>query len=312
MIQPTVREFAAAWRSGSGGRYCSDVWARDRRRKLQRFLALFGDRPIASITALEIWEVQRSTLAAGCSAATANRLTASAMAMLRDAEHEGVRPRHSHQQIQRDVRYMRENPAKKYRPWTESERDEILDLFRLHQPPWFPAVAFNMYTGVRISETAALDWEQVHLRERTAYICASWTDGVPGACKTRRSVRPVKLATALVDILEFSAPAHRTGPVFAGPRGGRLRSQNFNRRVWYPTLAKGRPGLPIRPPRCSRHTFVSGALSVLPTADVARQTGDRIEQLERAYHQHTREFALLDIDAAIGAQQRGQGPELRA
>lgn len=56
-------------------------------------------------------------------------------------------------------------------PYTEEERDRILDFYANHRPYWaYAFVHFRFFAGTRPSEAVALKWGTVDLRSRKAHI----------------------------------------------------------------------------------------------------------------------------------------------
>lgn len=297
----SVKQFAEEWDSGSGGRFCTAGWAAGRKKLLKRLIQIAGDLPLAELQPQHFWQVQRQVAEDGRTVGTGNRITAAMMAFVRDAEGEELLPEGTHHRFSRKVRYRRDNPVRRFLPWNTEQRAAILQLVAEHQPHWLLFVEFQFSGGLRVSEAIALDWPDVDLEKGFVRITKSFSQGRHGNCKTPRSVRLLPLTAYMRERLASTPLAERHGPVFKTPRGCRINENNFSQRIWAPTIALAAGTIPKRPPRCSRHTFTSIAVEQdTPMPDLARLTGDRIEMLERRYHEYTKEFRLLDVDTAVG------------
>lgn len=105
-------------------------------------------------------------------------------------------------------------------------------------------VLLAAFTGLRFGELAALERRDIDLEARTVSVRRSLaetrSDGlIVKPPKSAAGVRTVAFPSSLVpDLLahlaEYAEPG-RTGLVFVGPRGGRLRRNNF-RRLWLAAL----------------------------------------------------------------------------
>src|SRR5262249_18739152 len=79
-------------------------------------------------------------------------------------------------------------------PFTEAERDEILNYYRTKRPyKAYAFVHFRFYTGTRPSEAVALKWGNVDLAKAKASILASRTFKEENATKTQGSSRTITL-----------------------------------------------------------------------------------------------------------------------
>ncbi|WP_041666700.1 tyrosine-type recombinase/integrase [Sulfuricurvum kujiense] len=68
---------------------------------------------------------------------------------------------------------------------------------------WFKNyLALGFMTGMRVGEIVALKWENVNLKKREIYVCASRIEGVEGTTKTQSSIRYIPIIDTLVPFLE--------------------------------------------------------------------------------------------------------------
>ena len=157
---------------------------------------------------------------------------------------------------------------------------------------------FASETALRPEEWAALerrdvDGDAVRV-ERTI------VDGVAKSHgKTSRSRRRVPLSTRAQAALDSLPPRIDTPLVFATPRGGPLRLDNWRHREWYPALDAA--GVARRGPYALRHTAVTSWLAAgVPIFDVSRYAGTSLLMIERTYGHLARgseELARQRIDA---------------
>ena len=109
-------------------------------------------------------------------------------------------------------------------PFTDTERDAILDGFWKHHRPYFAFVFFQMWTGARPSEAIALRYTHVDLPARRVRIRGSRVLGRDGEPKTGHSRRDVvihdDLARVLRDIVPTPPGPRRLPLHHAGRRPG--------------------------------------------------------------------------------------------
>jgi len=68
---------------------------------------------------------------------------------------------------------------------------------------WFKNyLALGFMTGMRVGEIVALKWENVSLKNREIYVCASKAKGIEGTTKTESSVRYIPIVDTLVPFIE--------------------------------------------------------------------------------------------------------------
>jgi integrase len=147
-------------------------------------------------------------------------------------------------------------------PYTEEERDKILDYYRKNRPYWaYAFVYFRFYTGTRPSEATALKWGSVDLMTGKATFALSRHLGEENAPKTRASRRTVALLPNVIELLKTTLPL-RVEPqsyVLTDGQGNPIDQSEF---------ARGFQGvlriLEIRQRQFYniRHTFISVALTI--------------------------------------------------
>jgi integrase len=169
-------------------------------------------------------------------------------------------------------------------PYTEDERDRIIEAFRTKRARFLPFVFFQFWTGARTSEGVALRWGNVDLERRVAWIRASRVLGREGRPKTGKSKRQIVLHESLLEVLQDHLPLHPKHDdfVFTTASGTPIDQTNFYMREWVPMLRllKIRP----RPFYNTRHTYISYMLNIGgKPLWVARQTGTSLEMIEKHY-----------------------------
>lgn len=296
----TVAQFVADWKSGRGSRRVSRGWETDRRRLLQKLVRLHGGCELAHICADHIWDAQDAARDAGLAGATINRLSAACLAMIRDAEAQGLVPAGVHSEIRAKVHFEKESPENRFQPFSQRERDSIITTMAETAEHYVPLVSFQFYSGLRVSEALGLQWQDINLARGSCRIRRSRRGHLVEPCKTRRSKREIPLAAAAKAALGRLPRLANDDWVFLSVQGKPIQESNFCRRVWHPTLKVAKvPNLAFR---CTRHTFASLAIENgwLP-ADVAAYVGDRVDTVLRHYVSYTKAFADCDPDKAVNA-----------
>lgn len=148
---------------------------------------------------------------------------------------------------------------------TLSEMTDVLGG-RSHVPYWKALVGLGCFCGLRPGELAGLDVRHVDLEARLVrveQVMARMDDprcgyrwGLRRYPKSDRSTRWVPFPAEVADLLWPVVADRAAGPLFPGPRGGRLVFEgNFQQRVWTPALNAA--GIePVRP-YVMRHTCAS-------------------------------------------------------
>jgi integrase len=152
--------------------------------------------------------------------------------------------------------------------------------------------------ALRPEEWAAL--ERRDIDDEVVRVERTIVDGVSKPHgKTSRSRRRVPLSSRARAALDTLPPQLRSPLVFAAPRGGPIRIDNWRHRDWYPALEAA--GVERRGPYALRHTAVTSWLAAgVPIFDVSRYAGTSLGMIERTYGHLARgseELARQRIDA---------------
>jgi integrase len=160
-------------------------------------------------------------------------------------------------------------------PFTLDEIDQILN----HCPPLTRELfQFAFWTGLRTSELIALEWQDIDLPNKQAYICKAEVRGTLKQPKTYSGKRTIALLppalTALKSVLRLTPnPVVR---VFVNPntRSPWISDGQIRKTAWAPALDAA--GIEYRRPYQTRHTYASQLLSLgFPPMWVAQQMGHR-------------------------------------
>jgi integrase len=162
-----------------------------------------------------------------------------------------------------------------------------------------PMILFAAATGLRPAEWVALEWRDIDLDERVAFVRRSYTRGQLKLPKTEGSLRAVPLQARAVDALQ-RLPDRDSPLVFPGERGGYLDVHNFRPHQWRP--AQKAAGInPLRRVYDLRHTFATFALRAgISTFDLSRYMGASLTMIDRHYGhlaRDGREHAIKLLDA---------------
>ncbi len=228
-----VEEFAKRWTATR--RHLSQA-TRDHDRHILNSLVLptFGDRPVASLRQSEI-----AAWLSGLDRAPSTRSKAlqKLSAVLRLAVADGALKTNPCDGVARPTVRSREGRA-----LTDAELAKILEAAEIVDASTAAMVWLLARQGLRVGEALALKRADVDLAKRLLH--------VRGSMSRREGVRPVKgrdgrgrsipMSGDVVDRLRehlVGSVAPIEGWVFTGPRGGRLRYDNWRTRVWYRIVA---------------------------------------------------------------------------
>jgi integrase len=188
-------------------------------------------------------------------------------------------------------------------PFSEDQRDKILDHFKRKIPHYYPFAVTQFLTGMRPSEALALRWNDVDLDQGRIYISKSRYVDV-GATKTAGSLRAIKLVPPVAEELRrlFNQTVRRLDDngqehVFLNEQGRPIEFHTWRGKtsarttkagektphgVWYRALR----GAGVRPrgPYHTRHTFISIALSNGANIKwLAEYCGTSVAMIEKHY-----------------------------
>jgi len=161
-------------------------------------------------------------------------------------------------------------------PFSQEEQSLILNALS-DSERWI--IQFGFSTGLRLSELIALQWADIDLERKKAFISRSLTDYAKGeieATKTKQGTRTLDLLPGALAAVEKQAEISKdeAGVVFTRPGklAGWTGPDQLRDDLWTPALH--RAGVRYRPPRQMRHTFATRALLIgEPPAWVAAQLG---------------------------------------
>jgi integrase len=122
-----------------------------------------------------------------------------------------------------------------------------------------------------------LEWRDIDLEARVAYVHRSFTKGRLKCPKTEASRRAVPLQTIALDAIKQQVASRHSALVFPAERSGYLDLHNFRNREWKPAqIAVGIE--PLRRIYDLRHTFATFALRAgISTFDLSRLKGAKTQ-----------------------------------
>jgi integrase len=166
-------------------------------------------------------------------------------------------------------------------------------------------VIFAAATGLRPAEWLALEWRDIDLEARVAYVHRSFTKGRLKCPKTEASRRAVPLQTIALDAIKRQVASRHSALVFPAERAGYLDLHNFRNRAWKPAqIAAGIE--PLRRIYDLRHTFATFALRAgISTFDLSRYMGASFTMIDRHYGhlaRDGREHAIRLLDELSAGQ----------
>ncbi len=188
-------------------------------------------------------------------------------------------------------------------PFTEEERDRILDYYRRKGLYAYRYSYFQFWTGWRPSETAALKWGSVDLKRGMALVRRSRNLGSEALPKTRKSRHTVEPLPNVVRMLRVTKPLTVADGdyVYMNTEGRPMRLDNVRIKTWCNALRV----LDIRPrkPSATRHTFILITLSYgMNPKRIAELVGNSQETIEQHYGKHIRYDDKAAINRAFRAE----------
>ncbi len=173
--------------------------------------------------------------------------------------------------------------------FTESERTQIINYFKVDDPHYAPLVEFVFRCGCRPSEALALEWRDISSDFKVIVFSRSLTNTEYGskiAVKEglkRAKSRTVPSGKTLAAFLELIAPDNRkpNDLIFPARKGKYIDLGNFGKRHWKPALKQ--LGLKYRSFYKVRHTAITHALDTLDAKDVAALVGNSADVIYKNY-----------------------------
>jgi integrase len=155
-------------------------------------------------------------------------------------------------------------------PFTAAELGLVLDNL---DERWRLPCQFMAYTGLRIGELLALQWENVDWVAKTVLIARNWTGKKFEPCKTGSSRRTIEIPDHLVHPLKVWKLKCPAGELMFPSLTGHIDNEaNFNNRGLTPACR--RAGVRRRTPHQLRHTYATLQLAAGENlAVVSRQLG---------------------------------------
>ncbi|MCT9812458.1 site-specific integrase [Acidovorax sp. Be4] len=175
-------------------------------------------------------------------------------------------------------------------PFTQAEREAILQACRLDERPMFQ---FWFNTGLRPGELQALEWRHIDWDKATARIEQNQVVGVLKAPKTAAGIRTLDLNPEAMEALRAQKPISqlRGERIWLNPRTLQpwATDAQVRKTAWLPIMA--RSGIGYRNPYQIRHTYASTLLTAGGNPwYVAQQLGhEDVEMVFRTYGKFIRE-----------------------
>jgi integrase len=182
-------------------------------------------------------------------------------------------------------------------PFTEEERDILLDYYWWKDRHWFPFVFTQFFTGLRPGEAIGLRRGGLDLRRGRLSVRASRTLGEDNPPKTKKSKRTITVRPEVVAVLrDMPQPLHVTADdfVFTTPTGRPVDEERFVQQHWHRALR----ATAIRPRKfyATRHTFISASLEAgYNIKRLADYCGTSVEMIERHYAGYLRDETPEEI-----------------
>jgi integrase len=182
-------------------------------------------------------------------------------------------------------------------PFTEEERDILLDYYWRKDRHWFPFVFTQFFTGLRPGEAIGLRRGSLDLRRGRLSVRASRTLGEDNPPKTKKSKRTITVRPEVVAVLrDMPQPLHLTADdfVFTTATGRPVDEERFVQQHWHRALR----ATAIRPRKfyATRHTFISASLEAgYNIKRLADYCGTSVEMIERHYAGYLRDETPEEI-----------------
>ena len=182
-------------------------------------------------------------------------------------------------------------------PFTEEERDILLDYYWWKDRHWFPFVFTQFFTGLRPGEAIGLRRGGLDLRRGGLSVRASRTLGEDNPPKTKKSKRTITVRPEVVAVLrDMPQPLHLTADdfVFTTATGRPVDEERFVQQHWHRALR----ATAIRPRKfyATRHTFISASLEAgYNIKRLADYCGTSVEMIERHYAGYLRDETPEEI-----------------
>ena len=282
-IAQTVAQYIAQLRIRKVPPLVRESFARDLKQHTEAYIIPYmGTRYLEHVTGLVVEEMRQWLLQElNLTVKTARNVIGGTLrAIFRDAK--DVDKLINHNPCD-GIQWPREETKRKD-PFTESERDNILEYFYTKKRWSFPFVYFQFWTGCRPSESTALRWNDVDLTLGIVDISKSRHLKHDAATKTKASERVIHLLPEVLSVLKDLKPvvADENAHVFLNAIGRPLDANDWAKKHWRPALAaaKVRPRIFYN----TRHTFISLGLSYgINLQWICEVTGTSPAMLQKSY-----------------------------
>ncbi len=192
-------------------------------------------------------------------------------------------------------------------PFSEEERDSVLEYFREKAAYYHPFVYTLYYTGMRPSEALALRWGDVDLYRRELVINKSRYLDEEAGTKTAASERTIRVLRELADLLETMKPLHVTEQthVFLNNDGQPTNFHTWRARIWYRALRAKK--IRERRPYTMRHTFISlGLTTGVNPKWLADYCGTSLAMIEKHYGKYIRNDSDEQLNRMTGMKSESE------
>lgn len=166
--------------------------------------------------------------------------------------------------------------------FSEAEMESIINAFEGNH--YYNFVIFLFGTGARLSEVRALKWSDFN--DGWIHFNKSYSEGIESKTTKQEKDRRIKLSSELVAFL--NKIPRDNDLIFPSITGGHINGNYFCEKVWKPII-KGL-GIEYRPPRQSRHGFISEQLKRGSVQDVSQYVGNRPNTVFKHYAGRDREW----------------------
>jgi len=305
----TVRAFFECWIRQQRPPIVRTAQGRDYRQHLTRYVLdavidvhgsdlVVGDIALAELRTVHLRALQAGLLERGLAVKTVrNIIDASFRAMVREARVD--------EYLESDpfaaLRWPRVTPSPPD-PFSEEERDRLVNWFAARKPFYHPFVVVLFHTGMRPSEAVGLRWGDVDTREGFIRISRSRYCGDEAATKTRNSERTIRLVPAVREVLQDLKPLHADAADFVftnSKNGGPIDQREWPKDHWRQALRGA--GVRHRKFYATRHTFISvGLTKGLNLKFLAEYCGTSVAMIERSYGR----FLASHVDEQLALLQR--------
>jgi integrase len=308
----TIRQYYKVWKQDKKPPFIKKTRARNYEVHFNaHILPLQGEKYMHLYGVTEIRELRANIVdVKGRKMKTAkNVVNATLRAFFRDAKAEGIIERNPFDELPEKWWPQTEVPPPD--PFTEAERDEIIEYFRKKYlstwPQAFMFVHDLFWTGARQSELTPRTWRDYDPRTGKFDILTSRTEGEEGATKTRNSNRTIDLLPPVRALFDQLKPL-RAKPgdyIYTNRAGQPIDQKEFAERHFWPALRVLK--IAHKDFYSTRDTFISVMLSHGERSKkIADYCGTSPTMIEKSYGKWIGDTAKFGAAALSKAQQSAQ------